>query len=67
MNNFYEILDEIFNKVDRKKIPIEEIALIKEQIINAYEITLNKDCKYISEILTIKNFTLNDNGKIQKK
>lgn len=69
MNNFYESLDDIFNELidSNKTINTIDIVNIKGSIIKAYEDTYNKESDYISNILSVKHFKINDNGIIETK
>ena len=65
MVNFYEALDEVFDKlIENKQDLFDDLVQIKSDIITAYEKSHDYERTYMSKLLKVKHFKITEDGQI---
>jgi hypothetical protein len=63
--NFYEALDDVFEKlIEDKRELFDELVDIKSDIIKAYEKSHYYECRYIANTLKPRSFKITEDGRV---
>lgn len=65
MVNFYEAIDEVFDKlIEDKQGLFQDIVKVKSDIISAYEMSTGYEGRAIAKMLKVKHFKIAEDGTI---